>query len=392
MASTVPRFPEQHIYERVLGPDTYDPRDPCAPLLSIHERSRRTANFLSDVAQRPAIFSERTEPTVAPGAYDPSYAFTMPDVARLHQFATKKSHVFASTVGRFATPAAAAASPDTRWTLDVDAKEWNVNRRGGGCWPKAERHSGSLAAFLKQKEEAAALTAAVGAEARGPVAATAPRVAPVMVPLDYCFKELRVCEELVGEEPLASYTGVAPRKVGGAGGKAEGRGAKEKARAADEEAAPFRYMVNTVRLNNNLLTTIVGLPASLGKVCTDLSALAILDLSFNRIASIDASISQLPNLSMLRLHANCIHNFEDICHLLSLPLLHRLTLMNNPLDQHRDYRQLACSFLPHLKCFDNVLITSSEQLKLRSYASSPRGRAAIESIQRAHDEAQHNQA
>ena len=81
-----------------------------------------------------------------------------------------------------------------------------------------------------------------------------------------------------------------------------------------------------LRLNNNLLSSTVGLPAALGNVCSDLSQLAILDLSFNRIASLDASIGQLYNLSVLRLHANSFKSFEDICHILPLKHLHRLTL------------------------------------------------------------------
>ena len=112
------------------------------------------------------------------------------------------------------------------------------------------------------------------------VAPSATTVVPaLMVPLDFCFKELKSVNDMVGEEPLASYSGVLPRKVklpppADAVGKTaaeeeaeekekEKRAAAGKTRGApepDEEPAPFRYVVNTVRLNNNLLTSIVGLP------------------------------------------------------------------------------------------------------------------------------------
>ena len=121
---------------------------------------------------------------------------------------------------------------------------------------------------------------------------------------------------------------------------------------------------------------------ALTSVCNDLSAISILDLSFNRLTAVDASIGSLYNLSVLRLHANSIKTFEDVCHIVPLTHLHRLTLMNNPLDQHRDYRMLACSLIPSLKAFDNVLITSSEAAKIDSYKASPRGRQAIASIRR----------
>ena len=86
---------------------------------------------------------------------------------------------------------------------------------------------------------------------------------------------------------------------------------------------------------------------------------------------------------VLRVHANAIKSFEDVSPIEGFKRLHRLTLMNNPLDQHRDYRHLACALVPSLKQFDNVLITASEGLKIASYRSSPRGVKEINSIRRA---------
>jgi len=227
-------------------------------------------------------------------------------------------------------------------------------------------------------------------------------VAPLMVPLDYCFKDLKDVSGMLSEEPLASYSGVLPHRIKlapppAAAQPAEDKEAEDKekkkekkaskargsAPEPDEPPVPYRYVVNTVRLNNNLLTSIAGLPTALSQVCADLSALQILDLSFNHITSVDPAISQLYNLSVLRLHANSIKNFEAICHVLPLTHLHRLTLMNNPLDQHSDYRNLACALIPTLKAFDNVLITASEESRIESYKQSPRGRQAIMSIHRA---------
>lgn len=294
MASTTPRFPESHTYDRVLGPDTYDPKSPCAPLIQVKDRSRRTANFLSDMEQRPPIYNERTEPTVAPGTYDPSYRHTMPDVSRIEQFATLSSQVFASTIKRFENPTGMLEPPESYWRLEVDAKEWVCNRNGGGCWGKAKRDSGTLSCFMKHREEAAQLTSSIGVEEEGeshspsrPASASAAEaparaptyVAPVMVPLDFCFKDLKACAELVHEEPLASFSGVLPSKITitpqAAGSKsfpADERALREKKKAkasskgraaadVEQEESPYRYIVNTVRLNNNLLTSTEGLPA-----------------------------------------------------------------------------------------------------------------------------------
>lgn len=50
------------------------------------------------------------------------------------------------------------------------------------------------------------------------------------------------------------------------------------------------------------------------------------------------SITKLFNLAIIRLHANKLASFDDIAQLLPLQHLARMTLMNNPLDQHHDYR------------------------------------------------------
>ena len=223
MASTVSRFPAEEFAERVLGPDTYNPKDPCAPLLMVHDRSRKTANFRSVVDQRPPITSDRTESFVAPGTYDPSYNSVFPDVSRHSQFSDKKSQVFASLEQRFKLGVGVAriATPDSRWSLTVDAKEWVSNRNGGGCWGKADRMSGTLAQFLKQREEAAQMSAGAGIEngegsTDGPTTGAAGRVgsagaggggvhyvSPVNVPLDMCFKDLTECMDLVCESHTA---------------------------------------------------------------------------------------------------------------------------------------------------------------------------------------------
>ena len=141
LSSNVPRFPEGAVRERVIGPDTYNPHDPCAPPVMVHDRSRRTAAFQSALVQRPPIIAERTETFVAPGTYEPRYSAVMPDVSRNSQFAEKKSAIFMKQGGRFQPVAGSAASVESRWTLNVDSKEWTCNRNGGGCWSKARLHA-----------------------------------------------------------------------------------------------------------------------------------------------------------------------------------------------------------------------------------------------------------
>ena len=216
MSSTVPRFPEERGYERVLGPDTYDPRNPCAPLVQVKDRSRKTANFRSICEQRPSIISENTEAFIAPGTYEPVYRAIYPDVSRLEQFSSKKSAIFASQEIRFGEGAGIDV-PDSRWSLDVDSVEWTCNRNGGGCWGKAPRESGTLAQYSRKLLQAQAMTAGLGGEEGVAVPAARPAspkaMRPLDVPLDFCFKELSDCLALQKEEPLASYSGALPRRI-----------------------------------------------------------------------------------------------------------------------------------------------------------------------------------
>lgn len=205
MQSSVPRWPEEHRYERVLGPDTYEPWDPCNPKIHVKERSRRNANFRSLSEQRPPIISERTEPFVAPGSYSPSYVFVHPDVSRLEQFATKKTSAFASRHPRFKA-SDRQPPPDVTWSLETDAAQWTCNRSGGGCWAKAPRDSGVLA-LVSKRASACVDRASDDDEPRGG------SQKPLSVPLDYCFKELTECSEVQREEPVSSYSGALPRRI-----------------------------------------------------------------------------------------------------------------------------------------------------------------------------------
>ena len=61
------------------------------------------------------------------------------------------------------------------------------------------------------------------------------------------------------------------------------------------------------------------------------SNLQSIDLSFNELTKIDASIIKYPNIRSLYLHGNAIENFNEIKKLKVMENLRRLTLHGNPI-------------------------------------------------------------
>lgn len=405
--SGVPRFKEEKSHGRVLGPYSYDAKHPANPPLGVIDPARKSMVFASLAPQRPDVSEARTETFVAPGAYDPKFDEIFPDLVRLNQFKGKRSAIFASTSNRFKEKKESEPTPDVKYTLEMDAADWNTNRSGGGCWSKAPRDSGTIYLMEKRLKEAALVTDFGGSDEEAEPApdATKRTGKNEMVPLDLCFRELQDLQDMLKEEPQPLYNGKMPRRVAAppaaeaaesadaaaeaeAQAEAEKRSRRSGAAGPEErpeetetvklESPPHRFVCNTVRINNNLLTSIAQLPTYLGLMISDLRLLTLLDLSFNKLTRIDPSLGTLTSLQMVRLHANELAHIEDIAHLKPLHNLKRLTLMSNPLfDKTPDYRYLVCASLPSLKTLDNVLITKSELRHIGEYAASTRGLKAL---------------
>lgn len=145
----------------------------------------------------------------------------------------------------------------------------------------------------------------------------------------------------------------------------------------DEEFGPdwsFK-VVDCVRLANNRLETIEGLPAALGDFLFmgNARVLHSLDLSFNGIRHLDKHVLEsFPNLATLHLHTNLIEDFSEVKKLARLKLLDKLTLQNNPLQTGalqsmagsskgiQEYRIKVVATIPWLKELDFSTVTGSE--------------------------------
>ena len=158
---------------------------------------------------------------------------------------------------------------------------------------------------------------------------------------------------------------------------------EEEAAAGEEEekpkapAGPRRIELagsTSLRLNNNELTTLEELPASLGPVLLLPNRLQWLDLSFNQISHIEPIVAACPSLKLLYLHVNTISEPKQLDCLKGLPFLHTLTLHGNDVENVPNYRFKLAVNLPALKSLDFSALTIVEKDKARTWAKGQEAR------------------
>mmetsp|Transcript_32827 Transcript_32827/g.93160 ORF Transcript_32827/g.93160 Transcript_32827/m.93160 type:complete len:216 (+) Transcript_32827:285-932(+) len=175
-------------------------------------------------------------------------------------------------------------------------------------------------------------------------------------PLDYSFRELTSLSEILSEEPNSG-----------------------RPKTADVSAAErARTELNSVslRVSNNMLTSLASLPEALGHVLDKPEELAWLDASFNKLTSIDDVVLSYPNLSVLYLHANAIENIREVRKLSKLPRLTKLTLHGNPLEEANQatYRLQVLAYLPTLRTLDFISCTKVDRDRARVWQEAKQNR------------------
>lgn len=196
-------------------------------------------------------------------------------------------------------------------------------------------------------------------------------------PVDYSFKELRSVAEIETEEPRSGPGRPVPQREGEDGGAA---GAGETAAAASGPGAAtvatgavtkavglqpkqcvIRKITTSVKLNNNMLETVVGLPTALEScMLSPLVNLQWIDLSFNQLTTVEPELLVFENLKALYLHGNCIKAMTAMNKLRKLTKLLSLTLNGNPIESNKCYRPYTIGCLPMLKSLDHSTITEDE--------------------------------
>lgn len=91
----------------------------------------------------------------------------------------------------------------------------------------------------------------------------------------------------------------------------------------------------------------------------------VLSLSLNNIASLQ-DFNSCKYLQELYLRKNKISNINEIYYLQDLPNLKKLSLEDNPCNQHANYRYTIIKALPRLETLDNASVTSEELAKAQT--------------------------
>ncbi|KAL0267631.1 UNVERIFIED_CONTAM: hypothetical protein PYX00_009846 [Menopon gallinae] len=165
-------------------------------------------------------------------------------------------------------------------------------------------------------------------------------------PLDYSYRGIMYVEDIRFTRPRK---GLKPYKRSDAG----------------------RFWGSTFRLNNNSLVTIRGIYDTVQQVFEIPENLTWLDLSFNKLTSINSEISLLENLKILYLHGNLISDLKSVLpELQKLEYLYSLTLHGNPIEEDKYYRQKILSFLPRLKNLDFTNVTNADLIATDLYSLS----------------------
>merc|ERR1712107_346373 len=119
-----------------------------------------------------------------------------------------------------------------------------------------------------------------------------------------------------------------------------------------------RRITTSVKLNNNFLDRFVGLSDTLAlAVNNPLISLQWIDLSFNRLVTVEPELLRFVNLKALYLHGNIIKSMEAVQRLKGLPKLLSLTLNENPIQSMQSYRFFVIGALQHLRSLDHLHVT-----------------------------------
>ncbi|XP_054878603.1 leucine-rich repeat-containing protein 51-like isoform X2 [Poeciliopsis prolifica] len=163
-------------------------------------------------------------------------------------------------------------------------------------------------------------------------------------PVDLSFKELNNVTDALAEIPRPTLR---PLKI-------------------DSES---KYLSQSMRLNNNNITNLVGLEFMLSHFLAQPSLLGWLDLSCNKITSIEHVLCDLKELRVLYLHGNDIWSLSEVHKLGELNFLHTITLHGNVIENAKGYSHVI-SMLPHLKRMDFSAVTHQEKVLASIWATT----------------------
>ncbi|XP_036936118.1 leucine-rich repeat-containing protein 51-like isoform X2 [Acanthopagrus latus] len=123
-----------------------------------------------------------------------------------------------------------------------------------------------------------------------------------------------------------------------------------------------KYLSCSLRLSYNSIADLSGLHHALDHFLAQPLKLGWLDLSFNKLMSIDLVLCELTELRVLYLHGNAIWNLSEVDKLGRLQRLHTITLHGNAIETEKGYRNHVICALPQLKTMDFSTVTREQRV------------------------------
>lgn len=218
-------------------------------------------------------------------------------------------------------------------------------------------------------------------------------------PLDYAWKEMVTFAEVLEEEPwtreqeqqalaeLRRQRSAASKAQQGAaatdaastteaGEKSEAKTDKARNSKKKHSRADAALKISSVKLNNNLFESWEGFADAIEHVISEKDCLDMLDLSFNKLSTIDDTITRYQTLGGLYLHGNKISSFRELRKLKKLPNLRKLSLHGNPIEEKKGYRNFVIALIPTLKQLDFTPITALDRKNAEVQAERKRRQVA----------------
>ncbi|CAG9854303.1 unnamed protein product [Phyllotreta striolata] len=122
-----------------------------------------------------------------------------------------------------------------------------------------------------------------------------------------------------------------------------------------------KFLSRSIWLSNNNLRSLSNLDGFVEEILEYPEELGWIDLSFNKIQTIDECILKFKNMKIIYLHGNNISDLEEIKKLQSLDKLKSLTIHGNPIADQSNYRQFVITTLPQVINLDFTAILPSER-------------------------------
>lgn len=139
---------------------------------------------------------------------------------------------------------------------------------------------------------------------------------------------------------------------------------------AVENLAVLQDQLDTIDLSDNEIKRLDNFPL--------MPRLGTLLLNNNHIAKISSNLgSFIANLHSLVLTNNRITNLSDIDQIASLTKLEHISLMDNPVAHHPNYRVYIISCMPTLKSIDFMKVTATEKSEAAAWKKTEAGKAII---------------